>query len=313
MTRVVIAGAGAFGTALAVSFDRAGCEVVLVGRSLASVTADRINPRLPQVRIPETVRMSDELQVGADDILMLAVPMQALAGYLEAHHPLPKIAVACCKGIDLSSGRGPVAVIEDSLAAPAAVLTGPSFADEIALGKPAALTLALKDQRLGQMMQAQLSSDILRLYLSDDPVGAALGGALKNVIAIACGICIGAGLGESARAALMTRGMAEIQRMALSLGARADTLAGLSGFGDLVLTCTSEKSRNFSYGLSLAGKKAPPTSTTEGRSTARAVVQLADRRGIEMPIARVVAAMVEGTVRFEDALAQLMSRPLTTE
>ncbi|WP_394197753.1 NAD(P)H-dependent glycerol-3-phosphate dehydrogenase [Litoreibacter albidus] len=312
MSKITVAGAGAFGSALAVALDMAGREVTLVGRNVDAFRSSRDNPRLKGVPIPESITLATNLNVTRDDILLLAVPMQALSGYLEQTRPTPKAAVACSKGVDLASGRGPTAIIDDLLDAPSAILTGPSFAADIARGLPTALVIATRSDT-GADLQETLSTDTLRLYLSDDPIGAELGGALKNVIAIACGICIGAGLGESARAALMTRGMAEMLRMAVAMGAKPETLAGLAGFGDLALTCTSAQSRNFSFGLSLGGKGPAPTATTEGRHTARAIVKLAETKGVDMPIAKMVAGMVEGDLTLQQALSLLLSRPLTKE
>jgi glycerol-3-phosphate dehydrogenase (NAD(P)+) len=221
--------------------------------------------------------------------------------------------VACCKGVDLSSLRGPVALIEDRRpGAAVAILTGPSFAADIARGLPTALTLATRGN--GAALQAVLSTPTLRLYRTDDTLGAELGGALKNVIAIAAGVVIGAGLGDSARAALMTRGYAEMVRLALSLGARAETLAGLSGFGDLVLTCTSAQSRNFRYGCALGrGEGFDPKVTVEGVATACAVARLAGEKRIEMPVTAMVDALASGHTSLNDAIGQLMSRPLKQE
>jgi glycerol-3-phosphate dehydrogenase (NAD(P)+) len=290
----------------------AGRDVTLVGRSVDKFQTSRDNPRLKGVPIPESITLSTQLNVGTDDLLLLAVPMQSLSEYLTSNTPTPRAAIACCKGVDLATGRGPTAIIDDILDAPSAILTGPSFAADIARGLPTALVVATQSD-VGEELQESLSTDTLRLYLSDDPVGAELGGALKNVIAIACGICMGAGLGESARAALMTRGMAEMLRMAVAMGAKPETLAGLAGFGDLALTCTSEQSRNFTFGLSLGGKGPAPTATTEGRHTARAIVKLAEAKGVDMPIAKMVAGVVEEKLTLEQALSMLLSRPLTKE
>jgi glycerol-3-phosphate dehydrogenase (NAD(P)+) len=220
--------------------------------------------------------------------------------------------VACCKGVDLSTLRGPVALILSRRPeATAAILTGPSFATDIARGLPTALTLAMAE---GEALQEALSTPTLRLYRTDDVTGAELGGALKNVIAIAAGVVIGAGLGDSARAALMTRGYAEMVRLALALGARAETLAGLSGLGDLVLTCTSPQSRNFRYGFALGrGEVFDPKITVEGVATARAVVRLAGEKGIDMPVTAMVDALASGRTSLNDAVGQLMRRPLKQE
>ena len=223
--------------------------------------------------------------------------------------------MACCKGIDLAHLTGPATSIRKLVPqACAAILTGPSFAADIARGLPTALTLACADDERGAALQAQISHPRLRLYRTTDVIGAELGGALKNVMAIASGVAIGAGLGESARAALITRGFPEMQRLALSLGGQAETLAGLSGFGDLVLTCTSAQSRNYSYGVALgSGAAFDPAITVEGAATARAVRRLAGERGIDMPITTVVANLTEGKTTVATALDALLSRPLKEE
>ena len=200
----------------------------------------------------------------------------------------------------------------------AAVLTGPSFAAEISKGLPTALTLACADSQVGEALQAQLSTATLRLYLTDDVVGAELGGALKNVFAIACGAAAGAGLGESARVALMTRGFAELTRIATAMGARPETLGGLSGLGDLALTCGSEKSRNFTYGMALGQGKTPDEiaadgRTYEGAATAGVAVSLAEKLEVDAPICSVVSDLVAGRCDIDQAIAALLARPLKRE
>lgn len=313
MKPIVVAGAGAFGTALAITLARAGRDVTLWGRNIASWPSARDNPRLPGVELPKSIVVTGDFKVTPDDILLLATPTQTLRDFLKTHTPDPLALVACCKGIDLTTGLGPTGVIAQVLDRTGAILTGPSFASDIARGLPTALTLATKDAT-APLLQETLATETMRIYLSDDPVGAELGGALKNVVAIACGICIGAGFGQSARAALMTRGYAEMQRLAMTLGAQPETLAGLSGFGDMALTCTSEQSRNYAYGLELGRNTAGDiTKTIEGRATAQAVVALADKHGIDMPIAAMVRDMSDGATTPEQALSDLLSRPLKKE
>ena len=315
-----IAGAGAFGTALAVALARSGREVRLWARDSEQVRQMRESGRneaaLPGIALPENVSIHAQIgEIAAGQALLLAMPMQALGEALDAwpeidgRQPL----VACCKGVDLTTLRGPVAVIEALRpGAQAAILTGPSFAADIARGLPTAVTLATTGE--GEALQELLSTPTLRLYRTDDVIGAELGGALKNVVAIAAGTVIGAGLGDSARAALMTRGYAEMVRLAEALGARAETLAGLSGFGDLVLTCTSAQSRNFRYGCALGkGEAFDPKVTVEGVATARAVVRLAEGKGIDMPVTAMVNALALGRIALNDAIGQLMSRPLKQE
>jgi glycerol-3-phosphate dehydrogenase (NAD(P)+) len=311
MSKIIVAGAGAFGTALALALER---PVTLTGRNMDEIIATRRSPRLPDVLLPERMTLTATPDVGPEDILLVAIPMQGMDSYLAGLGAVPRAAIACCKGIELKTTRGPSAVIRDRLGCASAVLTGPSFASDISQGKPTALTLACEDLALGGELQALLSSDTLRLYLSDDPLGAELGGALKNVVAIACGICMGAGLGESARAALMTRGMAETHRLALKLGAKPETLYGLAGFGDLALTCTSAQSRNYAFGFALgAGETPAEGKTVEGRATAQATLDLARAHGLDMPITQVVAGIVGGKLTLAQALDALLSRPLTSE
>jgi glycerol-3-phosphate dehydrogenase (NAD(P)+) len=196
----------------------------------------------------------------------------------------------------------------------AAILTGPSFASDIARGLPTALTVACADAEKGKTLQETLTTRNLRIYRSTDTIGAELGGALKNVIAIAAGAVIGAGLGDSARAALMTRGYAEMQRLAQALGARSETLSGLSGFGDLVLTCNSPQSRNMRFGLSLGRNEAfDPTITVEGAATARAALKKAETLALDMPITAAVVALLDGKVQLRQAMEMLLSRPLKEE
>jgi glycerol-3-phosphate dehydrogenase (NAD(P)+) len=312
---IAIAGAGAFGTALAIALGREGRAVTLWARDAGDMAKTRINPKyLPGVLLPENVTVTANSNVFMSaDVVLLAIPMQALAGFLQGHEDQlqGKTLVACCKGIDLTTLQGPSAVIAAHCpTASIAALTGPSFAADIARGLPTALTLAGADTEL----QAQLSTSALRLYRSSDVVGAELGGALKNVMAIAAGVVMGAGLGDSARAALITRGFAEMQRFALANGARAETLAGLSGLGDLILTCTSTQSRNFRFGHSLGqGTEFNPNTTVEGAATARAVDQIARRDGIDMPITRMIAKLIAKEITLPQAVQALMSRPLKEE
>ncbi|HRO15003.1 MAG TPA: NAD(P)H-dependent glycerol-3-phosphate dehydrogenase, partial [Paracoccus sp. (in: a-proteobacteria)] len=223
--------------------------------------------------------------------------------------------VSCAKGIDLATGRSPAGMLVESCPrSTVAVLTGPSFAADIARGLPTALTLACADAGAGRALQHQLATPALRLYRTTDVTGAELGGALKNVIAIAAGAAIGAGLGDSARAAIITRGFAEMARLAALMGAEPDTLSGLSGLGDLILTATSAQSRNFRYGLALGmGQPFDPGITVEGAATARAVTAIAAARGIEMPISSNVARLAEGRIGVKQAMETLLARPLKEE
>jgi glycerol-3-phosphate dehydrogenase (NAD(P)+) len=316
--RIGVIGAGAFGTALAVAQAAAGREVTLWARdpgAVAAMEATRENAgRLPGVTLPDGVVPTADFERAAAVIVLLAVPTQSLRGLLEAQAPLlaDRVLVACCKGVELGTGLLPSEVIADVLpGARGAVLTGPSFAADIAEGKPTALTLAASGPG-AEVLQEALSTRSLRLYLTDDLIGAQLGAALKNVIAIAAGVTVGAGLGESARAALMTRGFAEMTRHAEARGAASETLHGLSGLGDLVLTCTSEKSRNYRHGLALGAGTPPHAGTTvEGVATARALA--ASAPGDMLPVTAMVAALLDGRVRLEEAVEQLLTRPLKRE
>ncbi len=319
---IAVVGAGAFGTALAVALARNGLTVTLWARDTAQVAqmqALRENStRLPGVTFPKNVTITAEIaEIRHSDAVLLALPMQSLRGFLSSHKPIldGKCLVACCKGIDLATLTGPSAVLRSQCPASViAVLTGPSFAADIARGLPTALTLACTDHTAGEQLQHLLATPVLRLYRSDDVIGAEFGGALKNVIAIAAGVVIGAGLGDSARAALMTRGYAEMVRLAQSLGARAETMAGLAGLGDLVLTCTSAQSRNFRFGQALgSGKSFDASITVEGVATAKAVSNLAQNRGIDVPITQMIASLIDGKIDLAVAIQSLLSRPLKKE
>ncbi|MGB3407411.1 MAG: NAD(P)H-dependent glycerol-3-phosphate dehydrogenase, partial [Jannaschia sp.] len=249
------------------------------------------------------------------DILLLAVPMQALGAVLPDLAMLrPQHVVAACKGIDLATLRGPTDLIARAFpTAVGAILSGPSFAADIARGLPTALSLGCADETVGVHLQRHLSTPTLRLYRTTDTVGVEIGGALKNVIAIACGAVVGAGLGDSARAALMTRGMAEIMRLATAMGARRETLMGLSGLGDLALTCASPTSRNFALGMAIGRGDPRPDAITEGVATADAALRLATDRKIDLPVTQVVAGLVAGRLTVKDAMTDLLTRDLTTE
>lgn len=318
---VSVLGAGAFGTALAIAIAQK-TPVTLWARSADQVQemiATRQNTAyLPDRSIPASVTVTSQITDALRaDVLLLAVPMQHLRAFVQAHAPAlsGKTLVACCKGMDLASGTGPLDVIAaDVPDGHNALLTGPSFAVDIAAGLPTGLTLACTDEIVGRALQAQLSTPVLRLYRTTDVTGATMGGALKNVIAIACGATMGAGLGESARATVLTRGFAEMQRLALHMGARPTTLAGLSGFGDLVLTCTSTQSRNYRLGVSLGeGAAFDARITVEGAATARAADALARREGLDMPITSAVAGLVEKRLDVAQAMQDLLSRSLKEE
>ena len=223
--------------------------------------------------------------------------------------------VVCSKGIEKNTGKLQSEIIKDVIEnTQCAALSGPGFAVELAKGMPTALTLAAEDKKLGVSLQSMISTESLRVYLSNDLHGVQLGGALKNVFAIASGIVVGSNLGESARAAIITRGFTELSRLAYSMGGSLDTLNGLSGFGDLTLSCTSQLSRNFSYGQQLAQSgNLKPGQTVEGIDTALITLKLAEKHKIEMPIASQVALVLSGKTTVDIALSELMRRPLKDE
>ncbi len=280
---VSVVGAGAWGTALAVHIAREGRPVRLWARDPAPLRAMRASPHLPGVALPETVEVVDALPGG--NIVLLAVPMQHLREVASALPPGGAL-VACCKGVERGTGSLPLEVLAQvQPGRAAAILTGPTFAHEVAAGLPAAAVVAAEEVSVREQVAALLGGPAFRLYGNADPLGAQIGGAAKNVIAIAAGCVSGAGLGENARAALVTRGVAELSRLVAALGGRAETAAGLSGLGDLVLTCTGEASRNLrlgealARGLPLAQALASLGGVAEGAATASALLARADERG----------------------------------
>ena len=321
MNRIAVIGAGAWGTALAVQAGRAGNAVTLWVRdpARAQAIADRReNPCLPGVLLAEQVAVTTELASIAADLLLLTVPMQHVRG-VAARLPAGPI-VVCAKGVEAATLLLPLEVLgEVDPARPAAILTGPNFAHEIAAGLPAASVVAAGDAALRTEVVTRLATPAFRLYGNDDPIGAQIGGAAKNVIAIAAGAVIGAGLGENARAALVTRGLAELGRLAVALGGRPETVSGLSGLGDLLLTCTGPASRNYSLGLALGrGERladilAARTSVTEGVATAPGLVERAVRAGMELPVCTAVAALLDGRATLDAAIRRLLSRPRRDE
>lgn len=314
MSDVLVVGAGAWGTALAIQALRAGQRVTLWARDPARITD--INPRLPSVALPPDLSVTGRFPDVADAIL-LAMPLQhmrAVVSGMPTRGPL----LACAKGVETGTLKLPLEILAELRPdARAAVLTGPNFANEIALGQPAAAVIAAADAALREDVSALLATPLFRLYGSADPVGAQIGGAAKNVIAIAAGAVIGAGLGENARAALMTRGLAEMSRLTVALGGQAETAMGLSGLGDLLLTCTGPASRNFSLGLALgrgatlAGILAARSAVTEGVATAPAL--LARAGGIELPVCAAVVRLLAGQTDLRQAIADLLARPRREE
>ncbi|WP_334146000.1 NAD(P)H-dependent glycerol-3-phosphate dehydrogenase [Hyphomicrobium sp.] len=326
--RIGVIGGGAWGTALAQTLALAGREVVLWAReedTVSDINTRHVNRAfLPGIALDPRLVATDRLEAcAAADAILLVCPAQhvrAVAATLAPKTRPGQPLVVCAKGVEQATGKlmGEV-LAETAPEMTLAVLSGPSFAADVARGLPAALTLACRDERLGRALAERLGDRQLRLYWSDDLVGVELGGALKNVLAIAAGIVDGKGMGASAAAALVTRGFAEMRRLGHALGARPETMMGLSGLGDLVLTCGSPQSRNMSLGRalgqgeSLASVLGARVSVTEGVYTAAAVVRLAGEKRVEMPISAAVHAILEGRVSVDDAIAGLMSRPFKAE
>jgi glycerol-3-phosphate dehydrogenase (NAD(P)+) len=313
MSSVAVVGAGAWGTALAIQAARAGSSVTLWARTPGALAA-RASPRLPGFPLPDAIDVTGELPRRADAILM-AVPMQHLRAVLRQMQPQAPL-LLCCKGVESERLRLPLEISEELHPdVPAAVLTGPNFAREIAAGLPAASVIAGRNAELRRQLIALLATGAFRLYGNDDPIGAQFGGAAKNVIAIAAGALVGGGFGENARAGLITRGLAELSRLVVAQGGRADTVAGLSGLGDLVLTCTGTGSRNYAYGLAIGRGEHPGTTdeapVVEGVATAPAL--LARAPNVDLPICRGVAALIAGRLTLAEAMAEALARKLRDE
>ncbi len=322
--RVGVIGGGAWGTALA-QVASAGGKTVLWAREsevVEAVNTRHANPIfLPGVDLsPKISATSDLHEIASCDMILIVAPAQHVRSVLD---DLPRgdvPLVLCAKGIEASTTKlvGEVAA-ELHPQAPLAVLSGPTFAREVALGLPTAVTFACADRNLGKRLMARLASPAFRPYWTDDVVGAEVGGAVKNVLAIACGVVAGRALGENAKAALICRGFAEMVRFGLAKGARAETLGGLSGLGDLVLTCSSTQSRNMSLGFGLGEGQLPQSlladrvTVAEGAFTAPVLVAAAKKLGVEMPIAEAVTALISGGASVDEVIARLLARPLTSE
>jgi glycerol-3-phosphate dehydrogenase (NAD(P)+) len=329
MSRVAIIGAGAFGTALACVVRRAGSDAIVWARdsSIAeSIASGKGNPAyLPGYGLEPGIAATTDLSTALDgaDAVLLAVPSQFLRGVTEKMASLlaPGVpAILCAKGIERATCALMTELVAETLPqARVAVLSGPTFAKEVAAGLPTAVTLATKEGDLGRRLVELIGSTAFRPYLSDDPVGAEIGGAVKNVIAIACGIMVGRGMGDNARAATMTRGLAEILRLGHKLGGRGETLMGLSGVGDLSLTCNGMLSRNLTLGIALGEGRSlddilgERRAVTEGVATAGSVVELAARHGVEMPISRAVDNIVNRGADVELTIAEVLARPFRPE
>jgi glycerol-3-phosphate dehydrogenase (NAD(P)+) len=322
--RVTVLGGGAWGTALALSALRAGHDVRLWARDAETVRAinqDRRNPQyLPDLVFDDGLEATGEIEgalKGASCVLAV-VPAQSLRGVLvAARKALPEGAdlVICAKGIEKDTGLLMSQMAGEVLPGqPIAALSGPSFAADVAHGLPTAVTVAAEDGERAFALASLLSGPHLRCYSTDDLAGVEAGGALKNVLAIAAGAVSGAGLGSSAQAAIITRGFVELRRLAAAFGGRPETLMGLSGLGDLILTCGSAQSRNFAYGAAIgAGDSIDGRPLAEGVATAGIAARIASQRGIEAPIISAVAAILAGDMDIRQAVGALMSRPLKSE
>jgi glycerol-3-phosphate dehydrogenase (NAD(P)+) len=320
--RIAVLGAGAWGTALANLAAQSGHAVTLWARDPAKAAAmrqSRQNPRLPDARLHENIEVTGSIADAAKaDVILLVVPAQALRSVASALNNLERMpVVACAKGIERGSRKFMTEVIAETLPrAIPAILSGPSFAADVARGLPTAVTLAAGDEATASALARALGSPTFRLYHSTDMRGVEIGGAAKNVLAIAAGIVVGRGLGASAAAALTTRGFAELSRFGQALGARAETLTGLAGLGDLILTCSSPQSRNFSLGVALGQGKADALAgdkLAEGAATAPVLVEMAKEKNIDMPIAAAVAAVLERKLSVGQATESLLARPLRAE
>jgi glycerol-3-phosphate dehydrogenase (NAD(P)+) len=323
--RISVLGGGAWGTALAETAARAGRQVTLwehEAGNAESLLKDRRSKFLPEFKINDKIRVTRDLADAVKtDAILLVVPTQAtravcqsLASVLSNNTPV----VVCAKGIERGTQKFVTEIVTECASnATAAILSGPSFASDVARGLPTAVTLACADGRIAEQLAHALGSAMFRPYHSTDVRGVEIGGAAKNVLAIACGIVAGRGLGASATAALITRGFAELVRFGKAFGARPETLTGLSGLGDLVLTCSTPQSRNFSFGVDLAkgitADKAGGGKLAEGAFTAPVLLEMAAKQNVEMPISNAVAAVLADMMNVDEAIESLLTRPLKAE
>jgi len=319
---ISVVGAGAWGTALANAAARAGRDVVLYARDSAvaeKISQTRENPKLPGIQLAKAVSVTSDLaRAGQANAVLLVTPAQslrqaatALAPHLAAGTPV----IVCAKGIERGTHQFMTQIVTEVApdAAPA-ILSGPSFDVDVARGLPTAVTLATTDEALAKALVQALGSATFRPYHSTDVRGVEIGGAAKNVLAIAAGIVAGRKLGASALAALTTRGFAELMRLGLACGAKSETIAGLSGLGDLLLSCSSPQSRNFSHGIALGKGEAPARGKlVEGEFTAPVLIELAAEKNIEMPVANAVAAILSGALTIDEAIETLLTRPFLAE
>ncbi|MEH2551030.1 glycerol-3-phosphate dehydrogenase (NAD(P)+) [Bradyrhizobium sp. AZCC 2262] len=319
---VAVIGGGAYGTALACAALRAGRDVVLYARSteaVAQMQTTRENPKLPGVSLDAGIDVTSDLAMaGRAEFILLATPAQNLreaATSLAPHLRPATPVVACAKGIERGTHRFMTEIIAETIPqAIPAILSGPNFADDVARGLPTAVTLATRDEILASDLVHALGSATFRPYHSTDVRGVEIGGAAKNVLAIAAGIVVGRQLGASALAALTTRGFSELARLGRACGARSETLAGLSGLGDLILSCSSLQSRNFAFGIALGRGEAPNRDKlAEGEFTAPVLIELAASQNVDMPVSNAVAAILGGKVTIDAAIEGLLTRPFKAE
>ena len=325
--RIGVLGAGAWGTALAYSTQAAGRDVIIWAREeevASALSSGNGNPAfLPDVPLPSIPASSDLEALRNVDAILAVVPAQfARSVFTQLNDVLPDSVpfALCAKGVEHGTLKLMADVLKETRpSAPVAVLSGPSFAKDVAKGLPTAVTLACQDETLGKTWMESIGRPEFRPYWSDDVIGAEVGGAVKNVLAIACGAVEGLELGRSAHAALISRGFAEMVRLGTAMGAKPETLAGLCGLGDLVLTCSSPQSRNMSFGKALGeGQRAADilasrNAVPEGVATAPGVVALAERAGVEMPICRAVADVLAGNITLREAMTKLIERPFRAE
>jgi glycerol-3-phosphate dehydrogenase (NAD(P)+) len=324
--QIAVLGAGAWGTALAIQGARAGAAVALWARDKAKAAAmakARENARyLPGNKLSAAVTVTNDLAAALREatVVLAAVPAQHMRAVLQRLPAPPPPIVVCAKGVEQGTLRLPLEVVAEVFPdVGAAVLSGPNFAHEVARGLPAAAVVASRDAALRQRIGDLLGSPGFRLYGGDDPMGVQVGGAAKNVIAIAAGAVIGAGLGENARAALVTRGLAELSRLTVALGGRPETAAGLSGLGDLLLTTTGPGSRNTALGHALGQGRSleealgGTVGVAEGVATAPALVARAAAAGVELPVCEAVSGLLSGAMTVGDAMMRLLARPRRDE
>jgi glycerol-3-phosphate dehydrogenase (NAD(P)+) len=322
LNSVAVIGAGAWGTALASVAARAGRSVTLYARDAGHtkrIATARENPRLPGIKLAAEIAVTNDLaQAACADIILVVTPAQhlraatnAIAPHVGENTPV----IACAKGIEHGTHKFMTDIIAESAPhAVPAILSGPSFADDVARGLPTAVTLAAKDEALAADLVRALGSATFRPYHTTDVRGVEIGGAAKNVLAIAAGIVVGKKLGASAQAALTTRGFSELTRLGRACGARPETMAGLSGLGDLILSCSSPQSRNFALGLALGrGEPKPVGKLAEGEFTAPVLIELAASQGIELPVSMAVAAVLSGKLTIDAAIEGLLTRPFKAE